>query len=115
MKLDIKRIRKEKGISQEELAEKSGVSRPTISNGEGVSKMLRPEEKSGLIIRSIDGKTDIYLNGVCINDKCLSCEVKIEGPYRPKATISLLCERVEMDIGKNVEVKKVGRSESPGF
>ena len=32
MKLDIKRIRKEKGISQEELAEKSGVSRPTISN-----------------------------------------------------------------------------------
>ena len=30
--------------------------------------MLRPEEKSGLIIRSIDGKTDIYLNGVCIND-----------------------------------------------
>ena len=59
--------------------------------------MLRPEEKSGLIIRSIDGKTDIYLNGVCINDKCLSCEVKIEGPYRPKATISLLCERVEGD------------------
>ena len=77
--------------------------------------MLRPEEKSGLIIRSIDGKTDIYLNGVCINDKCLSCEVKIEGPYRPKATISLLCERVEMDIGKNVEVKKVGRSESNNF
>lgn len=32
MKLDIRRIRKEKGISQAELAEKSGVSRPTISN-----------------------------------------------------------------------------------
>ena len=32
MKLDIKRIRKEKGISQEELAEKAGVSRQTISN-----------------------------------------------------------------------------------
>lgn len=32
MKLDIRRIRKEKGISQEELAKKSGVSRPTISN-----------------------------------------------------------------------------------
>lgn len=76
--------------------------------------MLRPEEKSGLVIRSIAGKTDIYLNGVCINDKCLSCEVKIEGPYRPKATISILCERIEMDIGKNVEVKKVNRSESPG-
>lgn len=76
--------------------------------------MLGPEEKSGLVIRSIAGKTDIYLNGVCINDKCLSCEVKIEGPYRPKATISLLCERIEMDIGKNVEVKKVNRSESQG-
>ena len=32
MKLDIRRIRKERGFSQEELAEKSGVSRPTISN-----------------------------------------------------------------------------------
>ena len=26
--------------------------------------MLGPEEKSGLVIRSIAGKTDIYLNGV---------------------------------------------------
>ena len=32
MKLDIRRIRKERGFSQVALAKKSGVSRPTISN-----------------------------------------------------------------------------------
>lgn len=44
MKLDIKRIRKEKGISQEELAEKSGVSRPTISNLENNPDAVTTEE-----------------------------------------------------------------------
>lgn len=61
MKLDIKRIRKEKGISQEELAEKSGVSRPTISNLENNPDAVTTTDTLQKIALALDVKVSDLL------------------------------------------------------
>ena len=62
MKLDIKRIRKEKGISQEELAEKSGVSRPTISNLENNPDAVTTTDTLHKIALALDVKVSDFLS-----------------------------------------------------
>ena len=62
MKLDIKRIRKEKGISQEELAEKSGVSRPTISNLENNPDAVTTTDTLQKIALALDVKVSDLLS-----------------------------------------------------
>ncbi|MBC5723603.1 MULTISPECIES: helix-turn-helix domain-containing protein [Eubacteriales] len=62
MKLDIKRIRKEKGISQEELAEKSGVSRPTISNLENNPDAVTTTDTLQKIALALDVKVSDFLS-----------------------------------------------------
>lgn len=62
MKLDIKRIRKEKGISQEELAEKSGVSRPTISNLENNPDVVTTTDTLQKIALALDVKVSDLLS-----------------------------------------------------
>ena len=61
MKLDIRRIRKEKGISQEELAEKSGVSRPTISNLENNPDAITTTDTLQKIAVALDVKVSDFL------------------------------------------------------
>ena len=61
MKLDIRRIRKEKGISQEELAEKSGVSRPTISNLENNPDAITTTDTLQQIAVALDVKVSDFL------------------------------------------------------
>ena len=60
MKLGIKRIRKEKGISQEELAEKSGVSRPTISNLENNPDVVTTTDTLQKIALALDVKVSDF-------------------------------------------------------
>lgn len=62
MKLDIKRIRKEKGISQEELAEKSGVSRPTISKLENNPDAVTTTDTLQKIALALDVKVSDFLS-----------------------------------------------------
>lgn len=62
MKLDIKRIRKEKGISQEKLAEKSGVSRPTISNLENNPDAVTTTDTLQKIALALDVKVSDFLS-----------------------------------------------------
>lgn len=62
MKLDIKRIRKEKGISQEELAEKSGVSRPTISNLENNPDAVTTTDTLQKIALALDVNVSDFLS-----------------------------------------------------
>lgn len=61
MKLDIKRIRKEKGISQEELSEKSGVSRPTISNLENNPDAVTTTDTLQKIAMALNVKVSDFL------------------------------------------------------
>ena len=62
MKLGIKRIRKEKGISQEKLAEKSGVSRPTISNLENNPDAVTTTDTLQKIALALDVKVSDFLS-----------------------------------------------------
>lgn len=51
---------------------------------------------TNLVVRSKSGKTDIYLDGVSIADKCLSCSVDIVGGEQPKATLTMLCDVLDV-------------------
>lgn len=61
MKLDIRRIRKEKGISQDELAKRSGVSRPTISNLENNPDAITTTDTLQKIAVALDVKVSDFL------------------------------------------------------
>lgn len=61
MELDIRRIRKEKGISQDELARKSGVSRQTISNLENNPDAITTTDTLQKIAVALDVKVSDFL------------------------------------------------------
>ena len=53
------------------------------------------------------GKVDLYLNGARINDKCLSCVIRIDGPTPPTATVTLICDEMDLEIKDDVQIKKI--------
>ena len=61
MNLAIPRIRKEKGISQDELAKRSGVSRPTISNLENNPDAITTTDTLQKIAVALDVKVSDFL------------------------------------------------------
>lgn len=61
MELDIRRIRKEKGISQDELARKSGISRQTISNLENNPDAITTTDTIQKIAVALDVKVSDFL------------------------------------------------------
>ncbi len=61
MELDIRRIRKEKGISQDELARKSGISRQTISNLENNPDAITTTDTLQKIAVALDVKVSDFL------------------------------------------------------
>lgn len=73
--------------------------------------MSARKESSGLVIHSKGGRTDIYFNGILVNDKCLSFEVKADGPCQPRSCITLFCDEADMDV-ENVVVKKGGSGDA---
>lgn len=73
------------------------------------------EPKNGLRIHSENGKTDIYLDGNPIGNRCLSCEIKVDGPHQPVATIVILCDAVDVDMDDGIEVTKVTPSELQSY
>lgn len=65
---------------------------------------------SELSISAKGGKVDIYLNGVRINDKCLLCVIRMDGPTPPTATVTLICDEIDLEIKDDVQIKRIAPS-----
>ena len=65
---------------------------------------------SELSISAKGGKVDIYLNGVRINDKCLSCVIRMDGPTPSTATVTLICDEIDLEIKDDVQIKRIAPS-----
>lgn len=60
------------------------------------------QKTKNLEIHAKNGKTDIYLDGVSIADKCLSCSIHMAGGEPIKATLTMLCDVLEVDESAEV-------------
>lgn len=69
---------------------------------------------SELSISAKGGKVDLYLNGVQINDKCLSCVIRMDGPTPPTATVTLICDEMDLEIKDDVQIKRIAPSGGQG-
>ena len=56
------------------------------------------------------GKVDLYLNGVRIDDKCLSCVIRMDGLTPPTATVTLICDEMDLEIKDDVQIKRIAPS-----
>lgn len=70
----------------------------------------RAGKLSELSISTKGGKVDIYLNGVRIDDKCLSCVIRMDGPTPPTATVTLICDEIDLEIKDDVQIKRIAPS-----
>ena len=74
------------------------------------------QKTKNLEIHAKNGKTDIYLDGVSIADKCLSCSVDIVGGEQPKATLTMLCDVLDVQAdGADVTTEVPPLVDSHGF
>ena len=62
---------------------------------------------SDLSVFAKGGKVDLYLNGVRIDDKCLSCVIRMDGLTPPTATVTLICDEMDLEIKDDVQIKKI--------
>lgn len=74
------------------------------------------QKTKNLEIHAKNGKTDIYLDGVPIADKCLSCSIHMAGGEPIKATLTMLCDVLEMQTDDaDVFTEEIPMRDSHGF
>ena len=59
-------------------------------------------------IKHTNEKTEVFLGGISITDRCLSCDIRVEAG-RASGTLAVLLDEIEFDIdGKITEKARTG-------